>query len=119
MSNSLDRILRSCRSPDLLIWDDPGLHFFIARQSAGRDERMFIRRRASRFVITGNLSGGCGLGRHEDFVPGNSGLDRLANASYRIVIEGSSYRHRLSQRPVSLGAKGVIDQLTATCYKSK
>ena len=27
---------------------------------------------------------------------GNSALDRLANASYQIIIEGTSYRERLS-----------------------
>ena len=29
-------------------------------------------------------------------IPHNSALDRLANASYQIVIEGTSYRERLS-----------------------
>ena len=32
----------------------------------------------------------------EDPILGNSALDHLANASYQIVIEGSSYRERLS-----------------------
>jgi DNA replication protein DnaC len=36
------------------------------------------------------------LGLFEDAVLGNSALDRLANASYQIVIEGTSYRERLS-----------------------
>jgi len=31
-----------------------------------------------------------------DTTLGNSALDRLANASYQIVIEGTSYRERLS-----------------------
>lgn len=35
-------------------------------------------------------------GLFEDAVLGNSALDRLANASYQIVIEGTSYRERLS-----------------------
>ena len=37
---------------------------------------------------------------------GNSALDRLANASYQIVIEGTSYRERLSPHRALLGAKG-------------
>ena len=45
---------------------------------------------------------------------GNSALDRLANASYQIVIEGASYREQLSPHLVVLGVKGVIDQPTAT-----
>lgn len=36
------------------------------------------------------------LGLFDDPILGNSALDRLANASYQIVIEGTSYRERLS-----------------------
>ena len=36
------------------------------------------------------------LGLFDDPIPGNSALDRLANASYQIVIEGESYRQRFS-----------------------
>ena len=32
----------------------------------------------------------------DDAILGNSALDRLANASYQITIEGTSYRERLS-----------------------
>jgi len=32
----------------------------------------------------------------DDPILGNSALERLANASYQIVIEGTSYRERLS-----------------------
>ena len=34
---------------------------------------------------------------------GISALDRLANASYQIVVEGSSYRERLSPHQALLG----------------
>ena len=37
---------------------------------------------------------------------GNSALDRLANASYQIVIEGASYREKLSPHRKLLGDKG-------------
>ena len=36
--------------------------------------------------------------------------DRLANASYQIVIEGASYRERQSPHRALLEAKGVLDQ---------
>ena len=39
---------------------------------------------------------------------------RQANASYQIVIKGSSYRERLSPHRALLGLKGVIEQPTAT-----
>ena len=37
---------------------------------------------------------------------GNSALDRLANASYQIVIEGASCREKLSPHRMLLGEKG-------------
>ena len=42
----------------------------------------------------------------DDAILGNSALDRLANASYQIVIEGSSYRERLSPPRAPLEVKG-------------
>ena len=52
------------------------------------------------------------LSLFDDPILGNSALDRLANASYQIVIEGASYRERLSPHHALLGAKGVIDPQT-------
>ena len=43
-----------------------------------------------------------------------SALDRLANASYEIVIEGTSYRERLSHHQRLLAPKEVIDLITKT-----
>ena len=54
------------------------------------------------------------LSLFDDPILGNSALDRLANASYQIVIEGSSYRERLSPHRALLESKGVIDQPPAT-----
>ena len=41
-----------------------------------------------------------------DPIRGNSVLDRLANASYQIVIEDASYRKRISPHRALLGANG-------------
>ena len=49
-----------------------------------------------------------------DPILGNNALDRLANASYQIVIEGSSYRERLSLHRKLRGLEEVIDRLTGT-----
>ena len=65
-------------------------------------------------MITSNRAVDEWLGLFEDPIPGNNALDRLANASYQIVIEGSSYRERLSPHRALLEAKGVIDRPTAT-----
>ena len=43
-----------------------------------------------------------------------SALDRLANASYQIVIEGASYRERLSPYRKLRGLEEVIDSPAGT-----
>lgn len=62
--------------------------------------------RASSFVITTNRAVDERLSRFDDPILGNSALDRLANARYQNVIEGTSYRERLSPRRALLGGKG-------------
>ena len=96
VDNSADRTFRSFLSPDLLILDDFGLHKLTAQQSADLYELIVNRHRASSFVITSNRSVEEWLGLFDDPILGNSALDRLANASYQTVIEGQSYRERLS-----------------------
>ena len=114
VDNSLERTFRSFLSPDLLILDDLGLHRFTAQQSADLYELILNRHRASSFVITSNRTVDEWLGLFDDPILGNSALDRLANASYQIVIEGQSYRERLSSHLALLGAKEVIDPASGT-----
>ena len=114
MDNSVERTSRSFLSPDLLILDNLGLHRLTAQQSAGLYDLILNRHRASSFVITSNRAVEEWLGLFEDPILGNSALDQLANASYQIVIEGNSYRERLSPHRALLKAKGVIDQPTGT-----
>ena len=97
---------RTFLTPDLLILDDLGLHRFTARQSADLYELILNRHRASSFVITSNRPVDEWLGVFEDPILGNSALDRLANASYQIVIEGGSYRERLSPHRALQQGKG-------------
>ena len=94
--NSVDRTFRSFLTPDMLILDDLGLHRLTAQQSADLYELILNRHRASSFVITSNRAVDEWLSLFDDPILGNSALDRLANASYQIVIEGSSCRERLS-----------------------
>ena len=54
------------------------------------------------------------LGLFDYPIQGNGALDRLVNASYQIVIEGSSYRERLSPHRALLEAKEVMGRPTAT-----
>ena len=111
VGNSLERTFLT---PDLLILDDLRLHRFTAQQSADLYELILNRHQASSFVITSNRAVDEWLGSFEDPILGNSALDRLANASYQIVIEGGSYRERLSPHRALQQGKGVIDRPTAT-----
>ena len=106
VDNSVDRAFRSFLTPDLLILDDLGLHGLTAQQSADLYELILNRHRASSFVITSNRAVDEWLGLFDDPVLGNSALDRLANASYQIVIQGDSYRERLSPHRALLSNEG-------------
>ena len=96
VDHSLEKTLRSFLAPDLLILDDLGLHKLSAQHSSDLYELIISRHRRASFVITSNRGVEEWLGLFDDPILGNSALDRLANASYQIVIEGSSYRERLS-----------------------
>ncbi|MCL0098575.1 IS21-like element helper ATPase IstB [Dehalococcoidia bacterium] len=96
VDHTLEKTFRSFLSPDLLILDDFGLQRLTAQQSTDLYELIIARHRQSSFVITSNRAVEEWLGLFDDPILGNSALDRLANASYQIVIEGTSYRERLS-----------------------
>ena len=106
VDNSVDRTFRSFVTPDLLFLDDLGLHQLTARQSADLYELILNRHRSSSFIITSNRAGDEWLSTFDDPILGNSALDRLANASYQIVIQGDSYRERLFPHRTLLGKWG-------------
>ena len=87
VDNSVDRAFRSFLTPDLLIVDDLGLHRLTAQQSADLYELILNRHRVSSFIFTSNRAVEEWLSIFDDPILGNSALDRLANASYQIVIE--------------------------------
>jgi len=96
IDHTLAKAFRSFLSPDLLILDDFGLQKLTAQQSTDLYELITAGHRQSSFVITSNRTVEEWLGLFDDPILGNSALDRLANASYQIVVEGASYRERLS-----------------------
>lgn len=108
VDHTLEKAFRSFLSPDLLILDDFGLQKLTAQQSTDLYELIIARHRQSSFVITSNRTVEEWLGLFDDPILGNSALDRLANASYQIVVEGTSYRERLSphRRKEALTAVG-------------
>ena len=94
--HTLEKTLRSYLIPDLLILDDFGLQKLTVQQSTDLYELVIARHRKSSFIITSNRAIEEWLGLFDDPILGNSALDRLANASYQVVIEGTSYREHLS-----------------------
>ncbi len=96
VDHTLEKTFRSFLNPDLLILDDFGLQKLTAQQSTDLYELIIARHRQSSMAITSNRAVEEWLGLFDDPILGNSALDRLANASYQIVIEGTSYRERLS-----------------------
>jgi len=96
VDHTLEKTFRSFLNPDLLIMDDFGLQKLTAQQSTDLYELIIARHRKSSFAITSNRAVDEWLGLFDDSILGNSALDRLANASYQIVIEGASYREKLS-----------------------
>jgi DNA replication protein DnaC len=96
VDHTLEKTFRTFINPNLLIMDDFGLQKLTAQQSTDLYELIIARHRQSSFAFTSNRSVEEWLGLFDDPILGNSALDRLANASYQIVIEGSSYREKLS-----------------------
>ena len=108
VDNSVDKAFRSFLAPDLLILDDLGLHRLTAQQSSDLYQLIVGKHRASSFIVTSNRAIDEWLGLFNDPILGNSALDRLANTSYQIVIEGTSYRERLSPHRALLGRVAKI-----------
>ena len=106
VDNSVDRTFRSILFPDLLIVDDLVLYRLSAQQSANLYELIMGGHRVSSLVITSNRSVEEWLSLFDDPILGNSALDCLANASYQVVIEGASYREKLSPHRKLLGDRG-------------
>ena len=96
VDHTLEKTFRAFLAPDLLILDDLGLHRQNPQQSSDLYELIISRHRRTSFVITRHRAVAEWLGLFDDPILGNSARDRLANASYQIVIEGNSYRERLS-----------------------
>jgi DNA replication protein DnaC len=108
VDHTFEKTFRSFLIPDLLILDDFGLHRLNAQQSTDLYELIIARYRQSSFVITSNRAIEEWLGLFDDPILGNSALDRLANASYQITIDGTSYRERQSPHR----RKEVLDPVT-------
>ena len=108
VDHTFEKAFRSFLAPDLLILDDFGLQRLSSQQSTDFYELIIARNHRSSFALTSNRAIEEWLGLFDDAILGNSALDRLANASYQIVIEGTSYRQRQSPHR----RKEVLDAVT-------
>jgi DNA replication protein DnaC len=95
---TFEKVFRRYLTPELLILDDFGLRRLNAQQSTDLYELIIARHRHSSFAITSNRGVDEWLTLFDDPLLGNSALDRLANAAHQLVIEGPSYRAKLSPK---------------------
>ena len=94
----MEKAFRSFITPDHFILDDFGLLRLNAQQSTDLLELIITQHRYASFVMTSNRAVEEWLGLFEDAVLGNSALECLANGSYQIIFEGTSYRERLKSK---------------------
>jgi hypothetical protein len=96
------------------IRDGFGPHRLILQRPTDLYELIINRRCVASFAITSNRAVDDWLALFDDPIVGNRAPDRPASASYQIVVEGTSYRERLSSHRALLGAKEGIDPPTTT-----
>ena len=113
VDRSVDKTFRGFLAPDLLILDDLGLHRLDHQQSIGLNELVIARNRSASFAITSPPPVEEWHSLVDVPILGNSTLDRLAHASLQLVIDGESYRQRLSPHRALLEQKEVVDAPTA------
>lgn len=104
--HSTEKEMRRLIGVDILIIDDFGLRKLEADESRDIYEIMVERHRRSTTIITSNRDTSEWIALFEDAIMANSALDRFAHAAHQIVMEGESYRKRMSPTERSKGRKG-------------
>jgi len=94
--HSTEKVMRTLLAPDLLIVDDFGLRRLDATQSSDIYEIVVERHRRSSTILTSNRDVTEWIPLFDDPILAQSALDRLAHNAHQIVIEGESFRKRLS-----------------------
>ena len=94
--NSYERELMKLISPDLLVIDDFGLQRLTEQQSADFYEIIIERYGRASTLITSNRDLQEWVALLSDPIMANSALDRLAHNAHQLVIEGESYRRKMT-----------------------
>lgn len=94
--NSTEKVIRSLLAPQVLILDDFGLRRLDAQQSSDFYEIIIERHRKSTTIVTSNRTIEEWVPLFDDAILAQSALDRLAHNAHQVVIEGESYRRKLS-----------------------
>jgi len=96
--HSWEKRMKKYLAPDLLIIDDFGLSALTAIQAEDLYEIIAERHLKSSTIITSNRPPQDWVPLFPDPVMANSALDRLAHHAHHIIMEGDSYRRKLSPK---------------------
>lgn len=110
--------LRKLLAVDLLVLDDFGLDAMDATESRDAYEIFTERHRAGSMIVSSNRDPEEWLATFADPMRAQSAIDRFANNSYDLVIEGESYRPRLKPR-LSVAAATAPSDDTPTAKKQR
>jgi DNA replication protein DnaC len=89
-----NKAIKKFTSPELLIIDDFGLSTLSFTQAEDLYELITQRHLNSSIILTSNRKVEAWVDLFPDPAMGNAVVDRLANQSYHIVLEGESYRRQ-------------------------
>jgi len=93
-----ERRIRRYLAPDLLIIDDFGLSVLTPMQAEDFYEIVCERHLKSSIIITSNRPPQDWIPLFPDPVLANSALDRVVHHAHHLILEGESYRKRLSPK---------------------
>jgi DNA replication protein DnaC len=106
--------LRKLLAVDLLVLDDFGLDAMDATESRDAYEIFTERHRAGSMIVSSNRDPEEWLATFADPMRAQSAIDRFANNSYDLVIEGESYRPRLKPRLAAAAGETPSDGTPTT-----
>lgn len=104
---SWEKRIKKYLTPDLLIIDDFGLSALTPIQAEDFYEIIVERHLKSSIIITSNRPPQDWVPLFPDPVMANSALDRLVHHAHHLIMEGDSYRKKLSPKPFNPSSSKV------------